>query len=182
MIAIWRYPEYCQPWLPLIAPASSPHPLRHLHLSTHAISRSFAPTSPPAAETLQKKREEANCRAVLKYYSGAILEVYCSLFNRFSDLATCSSVYSKETQSKIVESFLKAKYCLNPLSNCLCRWMRTYSHFDSIMEQNSDNDDSVNVCLRIQLTLHTTKVTTRASVTFKISFSSQMMIKSERNT
>ena len=93
MIAIWRYPEYCQPWLPLIAPASSPHPLRHLHLSTHAISRSFTPTSPPAAETLQKKWEEANCRAVLKYYSGAILEVYCSLFNRFSDLAT-SGLYA----------------------------------------------------------------------------------------
>ena len=161
MIAIWRYPEYCQPWLPLIAPASSPHPLRHLHLSTHAISRSFTPTSPPAAETLQKKREEPNCRAVLKYYSEAILEVYCSLLNRFSDLATSGLyalvfIYSK-TQYKIVESFLKAKYCLNPLSNCLCRWMRTYSHFDSIMEQNSDNDDSVNVCLRIQFELNTSE-------------------------
>ena len=35
--------------------------------------------------------------------------------------------------------------------------MRTYSHFDSIMEHNSDNDDSVNVCLRIQFEMNTSE-------------------------
>ena len=76
MIGIWRYPEYCQPWLPLWL-RWLPRPIL-CDISTQPHMRAAAVSPPPAAETLQKKWEEANCRAVLKYYSGAILEVYCS--------------------------------------------------------------------------------------------------------
>ena len=58
----------------MIALASSPHPLRYLHTATHASSHSFTSTS---CGNIAEKWEEANCRAVLKYYSGAMLEVYC---------------------------------------------------------------------------------------------------------